>query len=71
MKVTVIEIKNLSVKEYPNEIKSYLKDIIINLQKSGTWKVQLTNAVNFISSKDNDEEQLMHSRSDNIEVDLL
>ena len=39
-----------------------------DLQKSGTWKVQLTIAVNFISSKDNDEKQMMHSKSDNIEV---
>ena len=60
--------KNLSVKEYLNESKSYLKDVITDLQKSSTWKIQLTIAVNFISSEDNDEEQVMHSRSDNIEV---
>ena len=39
-----------------------------DLQESGTWKVQLIIAVNFISSKDNDEKQVMHSQSDNIEV---
>ena len=44
-----------------------MRDIIINLQKSGTWKVQLTIAINFISSKDADEEQVMHLESDNIE----
>ena len=59
--------KNLSLKEYLSEIKPYLGDIIINLQKSSTWKVQLTIAINFISSKDDDEEQVMHSNSDNIE----
>ena len=59
--------KNLSLKEYLSEIKPYLGDIIINLQKSGTWKVQLTIAINFISSKDDDEEQVMHSNSDDIE----
>ena len=32
------------------------------LPKSGTWKI------NFISSKDNDEERAMHSKSDNIEI---
>ena len=37
--------KNLSVKEYLDEIKLCLRDIIINLQKSGTWKVQLTIAI--------------------------
>ena len=41
--------------------------MIINLQKSGTWKVQLTIAIYFISSKDADEEQVMHSKSDNIQ----
>ena len=50
--------KNILVKEYLNKIKPYLRDIIINLQKSGTWKVQLTIAINFISSKDVDEERV-------------
>ena len=44
--------KNLSVKEYLSEIKPYFRDIIINLQKSDTWKIQLTIAINFIRSKD-------------------
>ena len=44
-----------------------MRDIIINLQKSDTWKVQLTIAINFISSKDADEEQVMHLESNNIE----
>ena len=30
-------------------------------------KIKLTIAINFISSKDNDEEHVMHSKSDNIE----
>ena len=41
--------------------------MIINLQKSDTWKIQLTIAINFVSSKDVDEERVMHSESDNIE----
>ena len=59
--------KNLSVKEYLNKIKPYSKDVIIDLQKSSSWKVQLTTAVNLIFSKDDTEEQIMHSKSDNIE----
>ena len=43
------------MKKYLNETKPYLKDIIKNVQKSGTWKVQLTIVINFIYSKDNDE----------------
>ena len=32
------------------------------------WKIQLTITINFISSKnDNDEEHVTHSKSDNIE----
>ena len=51
--------KNLSVIQCLNKLKTYLKYIINNLQQSGTWKVQLT--------KD-DEVQVMHSKSENIEV---
>ena len=39
-----------------------------NLKKSDTWKIQLTISNNFISSLDNDEERVMHSKSDNIEI---
>ena len=59
--------KTLSVEEYLNKIRPYLKDIN-NLKKSDTWKIQLTIANNFISSLDNDEERVMHSKSDNIEI---
>ena len=59
--------KNLSVKEYSNKIKPYFRDIITNLQKSDIWKIQLTIAINLISSKDVDEERIMHSTGDNIE----
>ena len=40
-----------------------------DLTKSGTWKIQLTIAIIFIFSRDDsDEEGLMHSKSDNIEI---
>ena len=45
-----------------------MTDTITNLQKSGAWEVQLTIAINFIYSKDADEEQVMHSKSDNIQL---
>ena len=31
------------------------------------WKVQLTKVINFISSRDFNEEHIMHSKSDNTE----
>ena len=48
--------KILSIEEYVNKIRPYLKDVINDLKKSNTWKTQLTIANNFISSIDNDEE---------------
>ena len=57
--------KPLSVQEYLNKIRPYLKEIINNLKKSDTWKIQLTTANNFISSTDNDKEHVIHSESDN------
>ena len=43
-----------------------MRNIIIDLQNSDTWKIQLTIAINFISSKDAEEERVIHSRSNNI-----
>ena len=60
--------KTLSVQEYPDKIRPYLKHIINNLKKSNTWKIQLIIASHFIYSIDNDEEHVMHSKSDNIEA---
>ena len=45
--------KNLSLKEYLDKIRPYLRDIIIDLQESDTWKIQLIIAINFISPKYN------------------
>ena len=36
-----------------------MRNIIINLQNSDTWKIQLTIAINFISSKEAEEEHVM------------
>ena len=40
--------KTLSVEECLNKIRRYLKDIINNLKKCDTWKIQLTIENNFI-----------------------
>ena len=39
---------------------------MIDLHRSDIWKIQLTIAINFISSKDKKEERVMHSTYDNI-----
>ena len=36
--------------------------------KSETWKMQLTIAINFIFFIDNEEERVIHSKSDDIEI---
>ena len=54
-----------STKKYYNKIRIYLEDII-NYHKSDTMKIQLTIAINFISSIDTAEERAVHSKSDNI-----
>ena len=59
--------KTLSVEEYLDKFRPYLKDID-NLKKPDRWKVQLAIAINFISSKDNVEEYVMDSKIDNIEI---
>ena len=60
--------RNLSLDEYLKEIETYLRNIIINLQNSHTWKIQLTVAINFISAKDSEEERVIHSSSDSIKL---
>ena len=58
--------KNLSLEEWFIIMKHYLRYTIIDLQASETWKIQLTNSIKFISSKDAEEEHVIHSKSDNI-----
>ena len=60
--------KTLPVEEYFDKIRPYLKDIINNSKNSETWKIQLTMANSFISSTDNNEEHVMHCKSDNIDI---
>ena len=40
--------------------------MIIDLQKSVTWKIQLTVAINFVFSRDSEKEHTIHSKSVNI-----
>ena len=58
--------KNLSLHESLKKIETYLRNIIINLQNFDKQKIQLTVTINFISSKDTEEERVMRLNSDNI-----
>ena len=53
----------ISIEEYFNEVKQYLKDVINNLKKSDTWNIQLSITINSISSKEIVGESAMHSKS--------
>ena len=65
MKVMMID-ESISLDEYLNKTELYMIDIIIYLQKFDTWKINLTIAINFISSTDSGKERIMDSKSDNI-----
>ena len=41
--------RKLSLDKYLYKIKPYLRNIIINLQNSDAWKIQLILEINFIS----------------------
>ena len=58
--------ENVSLKEYLDKIKPYLRDLITDLLESDTWKNPLALIINFISSKDAEKERVMHAKTDNI-----
>ena len=58
--------KKLLLEECFNKIKPYLRDIIIGLQESDTWKIHLAIAIDFIPSKDTGKECVMHSKSNTV-----
>ena len=66
--VMVIEIKQYQSKKYHDKIRQYLIDFINNLKKSDIWKIQLILAINYMSSKDADEEHVIHPKSDKIKI---
>ena len=61
--------KILTVNEYLDMIRPYLVDMINDHKIKSEWKIQLTMAINFISSKpDSDEARIMHAKSENVEI---
>ena len=58
----------LSVKEYLDMIRQYLRDIINNHKTQNEWKIQLSLAINFVPSKNFKETLTMHTNSDNIDI---
>ena len=60
MKGIAIKIETYLQTNTLTKLKPYWRDIIIDFQNSDTWKIQVTIAINFISSKHVEEECVMH-----------
>ena len=59
---------NLSIDEYFDIIRPYLRDMIDNHKARGEWKIQLTMRIIFVSFTDANETREMHTKSDNITI---
>ena len=59
---------NLALYEYFDKIKPYLKDMIDDYKSRGERKIQKTMRIIFISFIDKNETQVMHTKSDNVEI---
>ena len=62
--------KTLSPKDYLDEIKPYLFNMINDHKTQGEWKIKLTMAINFYSSKDSEKTRTMYRPSDKTEVTI-
>ena len=58
----------LALYEYFDKIKPYLIVMIDNYKSKGEWKIQITMRIIFISLIDKYETQVMHTKSDNVEI---
>ena len=54
--------------ETQGEWRIHSGNTIIKHKTQSEWKIQLTMAINFISSKDSDESRTMHTKSNNVEI---
>ena len=58
----------LSIDEYFNIIRPYLKDLIDDHKSKDEWKIQLSMRVIFVSFTDENKTHEMYSKSDNVEI---
>ena len=61
----------LALYEYFDKIKPHLKDMIDDYKSKGEWKIQITMRIIFISFIDKNETQVMHTKSDNVEIIMV
>ena len=60
--------KNLSLEDYLNIIRPYLRDMIDNHKTHSEWKIQLIMQINFICFLDTDELRIMYTKSNNTTI---
>ena len=58
----------LSIDQYFDIIRHYLKDLIDDHKSKGEWKIQLSMRIIFVSFTDANETHEMHTKSDNITI---
>ena len=58
----------LSIDEYFDTIRPYLRDMIDDNRARSEWKIQLVMRIIFVSFIDANETRVMHTKSDNIEI---
>ena len=58
----------LALYEYFDIIKPYLKDMINDYKSKGEWKIQIIMKIVFVSFIDENETQVMHTKSDSVEI---
>ena len=58
----------LALYEYFEKIKPHLKDMIDDYKSKGEWEIQITMRIIFISFIDRNKTQVMHTKSDNVEI---
>ena len=59
---------NLALEEYLNMIRPYLRDMIDNHKAYSKWNIQIIVRIVFVSSLDTNDNHIMHTKSDNIEI---
>ena len=58
----------LALYEFFDKIKPFLKDMIDDYKFKGQWEIQIAMRIIFISFIDKNETQIMHTKSDNVEI---
>ena len=68
LNIKVMEIKLHQLSSILKRLNHFWQNVIDKVKKSDEWKIQLTMKVRLLSSKDNDHEKSINSKSNNMEI---